>query len=290
MRILSGEATINSPGVLLSTVLLSWNRPAMLERTLMSYRGTTSLPHELIVVDNASSRDTRTLLESAEASGLVDAVIFVAQNEGGSSLNYPLPFLKGSYIHFSENDIDYRPHWDTRLLAKFSAFPWLGQLSPFGPRPEVDKGEIWVEHPGHAETRDGQSIVTTHWGVGTTCIVRREVIDKGARWATIEAGTRRWPNDAAFSSKVRALGYIVAWNDAYVAGNLGHTAQEWNEDLGYYLESYAAKRWVGLPGLERRLRNAGHEFVRSRNGDIIAVRRSADAQFSSLPRPRPDWS
>lgn len=257
----------------ISTVVLSWNRPHMLHRTLRSYREHTRSPVELIVVDNGSLRETRTLIESAESAGLVDAAIFLPVNEGGRALNYATPVVRGDFVHYSENDIEYRPHWDTALLAKFSAFPRLGQLSPFAPKPEADTGEIWVEHSGRPVSSSGQEVFVTGAGLGTTCLIRREVLERGVRWTNIEAGEWRWPNDASFSAQIRGHGFAVAWNDVYVAGNLGHNVSEWQLDLPYYLAGYTAKRWVGIAGLQRRLRSAGHDLVHAENGEVVGIRR-----------------
>jgi glycosyltransferase involved in cell wall biosynthesis len=258
---------------MLSTVLLSWNRPGMLYRTLRSYRAATRSATELIVVDNGSQRETRTLIESAESAGLIDSAIFLSTNEGGLALNYPSPFLRGSYVHYSENDVEYRPHWDIELLAKFKAFPRLGQLSPFAPKPELNIGEIWVEHSGHLTSNSTENVYVTNAGIGTTCVVRRQLVEAGAKWMNIESGEWRWPNDANFSSQVRNHGFVVAWNDHYVATNLGHNVAEWEKDLPYYLASYAAKRWVGVDGFERRLRNAGYELARREDGKVLGIRR-----------------
>lgn len=257
----------------LSTVLLSWNRPDMLYRTLRSYREATRSATELIVVDNGSQRETRTLIESAESVGLIDTAIFLPTNHGGLALNYPAQFLRGSYVHYSENDIEYRPQWDVALLAKFEAFPHLGQLSPFSPKPEVGIGEIWVEHGGHLASSSGQNVYATNAGIGTTCIIRRQLLEAGAKWTNIEAGEWRWPNDAGFSSQVRSYGFVVAWNDKYVATNLGHNIAEWEKDLPYYLAGYAAKRWVGIDGFERRLRNGGYELARGEDGQVVGIGR-----------------
>jgi glycosyltransferase involved in cell wall biosynthesis len=262
-----------SSDVVLSTVLLSWNRPELLRRALTSYRRSTRVPAELVVVDNGSGPETRSLIQRAESDGVVDVAVFLPENHGGLALNYPLGSLKGRFIHFSENDVDYRADWDVKLLRKFMTFPQLGQLSPFAPKPEADLGEIWVEHDGQRLSSDGQDVFVTDAGVTTTCIVPRAVLEAGLRWTNIEAGRWRWPNDAAFSEQVRNCGFIVAWNDAYVATNLGHNVTEWQKDLPYYLDSYAAKGWVGIAGLEQRLRNAGHELARRSNGEVVGIRR-----------------
>jgi glycosyltransferase involved in cell wall biosynthesis len=264
---------VGSTSPTISTVLLSWNRPHLLSRTLRSYRACTRSAAEVIVVDNGSARETRTLIESAECAGLIDTAIFLPANEGGGAFNYATPFLRGRYVHYSENDVEYRSHWDTALLAKFEAFPRLGQLSPFAPKPEADIGEIWVEHGGQRVSSAGREVFVTSAGLGTTCLVRREVLDRGATWASITAGEWHWPNDAGFSAQVRGHGFAVAWNDKYVATNLGHNVAEWKQDLPYYVAGYAAKSWVGIAGLERRLRAAGHELVRAENGTAVDIRR-----------------
>ena len=191
----------------LSTVVLSWTRPALLSRTLHSYRAATRLMAQLIVVDNGSGPEIRALIESAKSSGLVDAAIYLPSNEGGLALNHALPFLDGEYIHFSENDIEYRADWDARLLAKFAAFPRLGQLSPFGPVPEAGSGEVWVVHDSDPVCADGQEVFVTRACVGTTCVIPRQVLEAGVRWSNIEAGCRRWPDDATFSAQIRARGH-----------------------------------------------------------------------------------
>jgi hypothetical protein len=216
------------------------------------------------------------MIESAESVGLIDTAIFLPTNEGGLALNYPTSLLRGQYVHYSENDIEYRPHWDKVLLAKFAAFPSLGQLSPFAPKPEVEIGEVWVEHSGQRASSCGQEVFATNAGVTTTCIIRRQVLAGGVRWTNIEAGEWRWPNDANFSSQVRKSGFAVAWNDRYMATNLGHNVSELEKDLGYYLSGYAAKSWVGIGGLERRLRSAGHELVRGEDGNVVGIRRARD--------------
>src|SRR5215470_17821098 len=164
------EQLTRSSGVVLSTVLLSWNRPELLRRALTSYRRSTRVPAELVVVDNGSGQETRTLIQRAESDGLVDAAVFLPENHGGLALNYPSNSLKGRFIHFSENDVDYRADWDVKLLTKFMTFPQLGQLSPFAPKPETDIGEIWVEHDGQRLSSDGQEVFVTDACVTTTCI------------------------------------------------------------------------------------------------------------------------
>jgi len=49
--------------IVLSTVLLSYNRLNLLKKTIDSYLSTISVPFELIIVDNLSSEDVRNYLK-----------------------------------------------------------------------------------------------------------------------------------------------------------------------------------------------------------------------------------
>src|ERR1019366_1550341 len=146
------------PNELLTTIVLSYNRPRLLELTLRSYFATTQAPHQVIVVDNGSDSETLNVIQSWNATGHIDKLILLDHNEGGCAFNLAFPFVTGSYVHFSENDVEYRPGWDAMLLPKFLAFPRLGQLSLFAPEPEHDKGEVWTRHRARRAEAQGHVI------------------------------------------------------------------------------------------------------------------------------------
>jgi hypothetical protein len=83
-------------------------------------------------------------------------------------------------------------------------------------------------------------------------------------------GGQEWkvsvPKDGRFSAAVKALGYVVAWNDEYVVRNLGHNIDEFMHRLPYYLKNYAAKPRRGIEGFDRRLRDHGYRLVRDEAG------------------------
>jgi glycosyltransferase involved in cell wall biosynthesis len=239
--------------------------------TLRSYFETTKAARQVILVDNNSDPETLEVIEAWKATGNIDKLILLDQNEGGCAFNRAAPFVTGSYVHFSENDLEYRPGWDTILLAKFDAFPRLGQLSLFGPEPESDKGEVWTRHRARRAEAAGQVIWPTKKNVTTTCIVRRKVLD-AVPWTNNERpGGFRMPNDSGYSARIHGLGLVVAWNDTYVATNWGHNVEEWNSNLSYYLASYENKAWLGVDGLEERLRLAGYRFERQPDGEVVGI-------------------
>ena len=70
----------------ISTIVLNWNRQALLEQTLRSYAATVVGPCELMVIDNASSDGSREVIERcrAELQGL-EAIFFDGMPEGRRS-------------------------------------------------------------------------------------------------------------------------------------------------------------------------------------------------------------
>ncbi len=251
--------------VVLSTVLLNWNRADLLARTVESYLSTVTVPYELIIVDNASTDESRRLIAAACEGRPNHQAVLLPENLGGDALNVGIERCRGRYVHVSENDIEYLPGWDQILLAKLRTFPNLGQISPFAPSPQAAEGEIWADKPASPWSKDGMTVCVAERGVGTTCVVLREVYERGVRWTTKGSGEVRFPRDMRFSKAVKDLGYVVAWNDAYVVRNLGHHIDELANRLPYYLENYAAKG-RGVEGLDHRLRDHGYHLVQDAAG------------------------
>lgn len=253
----------------LSTIVLNWNRRALLETTVSSYLATVSVPHELIIVDNGSTDDSPEYVKSICAGQRHCHPMLLSENCGGEALNLAMDRARGRFIQISENDIEYLPGWDRELLRKFDSFPELGQISPFSPVPLSEEGEVWVEKPATPIVRDGVSILVAEENVGTSCIIRREVWDGGVRWHNIESSVFRFPDDGWFSRDVKALGYLVAWNDVYTVVNWGCNIDEYVANLDYYIQNYADKPWLGIDGFAQRLADHGYLLTTDKSGCYV---------------------
>ncbi len=239
---------------------MNWNRAELLARTVESYLATVSVPYELIIVDNNSTDESPRLISAACEGRDNHQAVLLPDNLGGEAINVGIERCRGRYVHVSENDIEYLPGWDRTLLAKLRAFPGLRQISPFAP---VSQAEEIVS----PRTRNGMTVCVTDRDLTTTCVVPREVYERGVRWTTKGSGEFRFPRDGRFSGAVKALGYFVAWNDAYVARDLGHTLDEFKNRLPYYIENYTAKTRKGVEHFDRILRAAyGHRLARDEAG------------------------
>jgi hypothetical protein len=257
---------------LIATVILSWQRPDLLRRTIDSYTVCTTIAHRVVLVDNGSDQATRDVIAAAQERGAIDSVILLPGNHGGEALNLVFDDCAAPFVHFSENDLEYRRGWDLDLLSKFDAFPSLGQLSVFSTEPEWAAGEIGRTRAATPVDCAGRRVWRATHNVGTSSMVRREVAEAGVRWHNLEFGDLRWPDDGRFSTDVKAAGFMVAWNDRQVVTNWGHNVAEWSNALDYYLADFGSKPWVGLAGLERMLQAQGYTLDRSSDGAIQGIR------------------
>ena len=116
----------NNDEIVLSTVLLNWNREDLLKITLDSFIRTVSVPYELYVLDNASTDGSRVVIEEICKDNPRHHAVFLSENLGGEALNIGLKKCLGKFLHISENDIEYLPGWDKELLEKFIYFNDLG--------------------------------------------------------------------------------------------------------------------------------------------------------------------
>ena len=273
---------------LLSTVLLSWNRIHLLQRTVESYLRTVSVPYELIIVDNGSTDGAREFIESVCRDRANHRAIMLDNNIGGEALNAGLTKARGEFLHISANDMEYLPGWDTELLRKFDAFPELGQISPISPFHEIERGEIWVDKPAIRQTVGESTIYVALANVGDTSILRRQIWNSGVRWQSLLDGSFKFPADGLFSNDVKRLGYTVAWNDRYLVGNLGHNVSELKKRLNYYVESAADKQHLGLEGLITQLHEHGYRVLFHQNGSA-ALRRIAEPEETVAYRKREQW-
>ena len=245
----------------LSTVVLNWNRADLLRTTIESYLRTITTPYELIIVDNASTDRSRKFISEICEDRPNHRAIFLSRNSGGEGLNIGLAECHGLFMHISENDLEYLPGWDQELLSKFQAFPELGQLSLFSPFHQVEDGEIWTDKAGVQIKREASTIYKALSNVGTSGVIRRDVWDRGVRWQAHGTESFWSPDDAAFSEAVKALGYMVAWNDEYVVVNWGHNVLEMSRRLIYYQNNADGKPYLGLTGLRAALEEHGYTVL-----------------------------
>ena len=115
---------IKNNDVIISTVILNWNRSDLLKITVESYLKTINVPYQLIIIDNGSTDDSRKVLEELKCKygDRIDKIIFLDKNIGGEAINLGLSEAKGKLLHISENDIEYLPGWAGKVIKLFNIF------------------------------------------------------------------------------------------------------------------------------------------------------------------------
>jgi hypothetical protein len=251
---------------------------------LRSYADTVRGPAEIIVIDNASSDNSRIVVDAARTFLPTIQAVFLNENIGGEAVNICFDRVAGDLIHITENDQVFLEGWADHAREAFSFFPDLGQLSFFAPLPTDE--HAWEVQPCHLRFSQGKILYEAHDNLTTSSVIRSNIIrDCNLRVHNIpssETVNFKFPDDARLSKDVKNLGYWCAWSDRYYVRNLGHEIAEFARDPSYYQENYASKPWLGVEGLERRLAAARgrprvhrHSLVFPKSTDIILPEKTA---------------
>jgi glycosyltransferase involved in cell wall biosynthesis len=236
----------------ISIIVLSWNRELLLRNTILSLLVTTKSKFEIFIVDNASTDGSKEWLQVFSNFYPSIKVFFLDENIGGEAFNIPLSKVKGKYVLFSENDLEYLPGWDEYMIHQFESFSELGQLSPFAPNPMREIGEVWVDKPFEVEKKGNEVLFKAIHNVTTTCMVRTELLEKGLKWTNLisKEGLFKFPADGKFSADVKNMGYLVGWSDQYKSINWGFNQRIISKEKEYYNENWKEKSNLNIDGID----------------------------------------
>lgn len=188
---------------IVSLVILTYNQLSYTKQCLESIQKHTTIPYELIVVDNASTDGTdeylilfrRHLQELNKESNLNKhyclglKIIFNSENVGyAAGNNAGISVAEGNYIHLLNNDIVVTPGWLEKLLITAEKF----ELGVVGPVSNYVSGYQLIQ-PVEYDTQslNGLDEFATNWSknhekeilyswrvVGFCMLIKREVIEK----------------------------------------------------------------------------------------------------------------
>ena len=196
---------------MLHTVFVSYNRLELLKETVFSYLDTVTVPHTFTVVDNKSDDETQRWLHN---SGFSYHLLSKNRYPGfACNLGWEGAPKDATLLHRSDNDMRYLPGWCDEVLERFQD-PTLGQL-----------GLRTLEEEGN------------HPNVGGSCVIRRELWDKGLRY-----DERPWSElpfeDGLMSYRVRKLGFAVVRAQQPCVEHIGIASSE----DPYYQQTFADRR------------------------------------------------
>jgi glycosyltransferase involved in cell wall biosynthesis len=291
-----------------SVVISTWNRAASLARTLDSLVRLQPLPEEweLIVVDNNSSDDTKTVC--LERDGVLPLrYMFDAVPGKWGALNRAIASARGQLLVFTDDDVDVEPGW---LFALWDAATRHPEAAFFGgrviPRWEVTPPR-WLLERTNGDLRglavscnlgsvERQSSAQDGAFLGANMAFRSSVFEHGWRFPERlgPRGDARYPGgETRLMSELRADGASAVWvpdavvnhrNDASRA--TGAYLRKWHVAQGRSLVidgtiEKVGPTWFGVPRyLLRQLAQSACAYASTRLLASASVWLPAEVQMA----------
>jgi GT2 family glycosyltransferase len=128
------EEPVGEPGQirpLVSIVMLTYNALDYTKECIESIRHHTSYPHELVLIDNASSDGTIEYLEQAVADNPHYRLITNQTNRGfAAGNNQGVAAARGDYVLLLNNDVLVSSGWLDDLVTALERDPQIGMVGP----------------------------------------------------------------------------------------------------------------------------------------------------------------
>ena len=110
----------------ISIITLSWDNLDYTQAFVKSIRKNTSLPYELIIIDNGSEFITQKWVEENS-----DRSVIFDKNQGFSKgFNEGVKLAQGKYVMMANNDTEFPPDWDKKLVDIIEKNPGAGIVTP----------------------------------------------------------------------------------------------------------------------------------------------------------------
>ncbi|MGH7459967.1 MAG: glycosyltransferase family 2 protein [Longimicrobiales bacterium] len=220
----------------ISLVIANHNYGRFLPQCLDSVLKQTRVPHEIIVVDDGSTDDSRAVLNAYR--GRVHAIF--QENQGqAAALNHGVRASNGDLIFFLDSDDGWYPNKVERVLATMKAHPQAGWL-----RHKLAMVDEWLKPMGPVSPHyrgsrsvapDPRLLLERRVTAGTSIVIRRE--------AATQAFPLTTSRDFAFDADAILLARLFR---ARVPG------YSLDQVLGYY-RRHEGQRYVGPQDLGRLL-------------------------------------
>ena len=187
---LSDNSVMNTKQKLVSICILTLNRYKALDNLLKSIEKYTKLPHEILILDQDSDKETKKYLKQIKSKNIK---IFYSKTNLGCSggRKYLIKETKGDYIVQLDNDIEVKENWLEKLLASIEwneeiggacgrvTFP-DGKTEYNGANYIVDKNFITYTLTGNSKNVNDRSLLIENyskWLPGGATIFKKAVFN-----------------------------------------------------------------------------------------------------------------
>src|SRR3990167_1022976 len=110
--------------MILPVIISTRNRVKLLKQTLESLRKNSDNPLEIVVIDDASGSKTWDFLltqKDIKSFRFEDRLTIAEVKKKGYEL-----CSRKQYVYFSDDDVYFEPHWDSKLISILQKFPDIG--------------------------------------------------------------------------------------------------------------------------------------------------------------------
>jgi GT2 family glycosyltransferase len=195
---------------LVSVILVTYNRPRMLELSVASVLANSAdVDYEFIIWDNASTDETRELLDTVAAANPRVRLIHNPANIGLNAVAAAVRLARGAYIVEIDDDvIDVPTGWLSSMVRTFEAVPRAGYLAANVVHNEKTDGAYrWGAYWWAIDYGDG--IVVETGSVGGWCaITSRAVIDRIGNFLEMP-GRISYGEDGDFGRRCKRAGLVI---------------------------------------------------------------------------------
>jgi GT2 family glycosyltransferase len=199
------------------TVIVSYKRKELTEKTLRGYLDTVSVPHSLVIVDNGSPSNVTDWLASLDVPVMfLEANYFpgYATNRGWERMP-----SETTLLHRLDNDTLLLPGWCENAVECFED-PNVGQYGLLG-----DGDLEWLHaHAIYASGKNG-------WPVGGNSIIRRELYDHGLRYSEKPWTAGGMLEDSQLTLDVWRMGYERVFSTTPVMEYLGGRYPDYDVEI-----------------------------------------------------------
>ena len=233
-----------------SVCISSYNRPVLLECCLQSLWENTHYPHEIIVHDDGSRKETTDFLYAAMRAGKIGPLIMspTDYNRGlGTSVNRAVDISEGKYIVKINGDDKFSPGWLRTGVRALEAFPEIGLLhlayydytALWNLRyPDNPKASAIDYYTLHRETRDGITIRVVWCAPGDAFMWTRKLWNKVGPW---DSGYNlSFGEDVDFRTRICSMGRNPVARPGYAL------CPPTIEELPAYWEKYKDTPWMAV--------------------------------------------
>ncbi len=206
-------------------VIPVWNMKGLTERCVNSIIEHTRFPYRIIIIDNASGKETADYLKSLRDRKDIDVLLIRnGENLGNSkAANQGMRASDAEYVCVLDNDTLVMDGWLTEMVGAAEGDGRIGIVNPlsnYGARRPI--GRSWESVASRVYRRGRGDHIETAAAIGFCFLIKREVIDRIGLWS--EAYGPGYFEDTEYSVRAIRNGYKIAIAQGAYVVHLEHSS------------------------------------------------------------------